>query len=55
MVLRFEGGSTYIHYHGADLTVATLLQKGQYSTNVYYFPPQRASSLLFLAGAGYRF
>jgi len=55
MLLRFEGGSTYIHYHGADLTVAALLQKGQYSTNVYYFPPQRASSLLFLTGVGYRF
>jgi len=54
-VFRFEGGSTYIHYHGADLTVATLLQKGQYSTNVYYFPPQRESSILFLAGVGYRF
>lgn len=52
-VLRFEGGSTYIHYHGANLTEVVIARP--VTTNVYYSPPYRASSFLFLAGIGYRF
>jgi hypothetical protein len=58
MVVRFEGGSTYIHYHGSDLTVRQYpglgLQPAPDGT-VYYFPPQRHSSMLFLTGVGFTF
>ena len=57
MVVRFEGGSTYIHYHGADLTVQNPgvgLQPAPDVTN-FYFAPQRHSSMLFLTGVGFSF
>jgi hypothetical protein len=64
-VLRFEGGSTYIHYHGGNLTVQdnTLLPPVPQvvtpslytTTTVFYYPPERHSSLLFLVGAGFSF
>jgi hypothetical protein len=54
-VFRFEGGSTYIHYHGATSTTEIDGPHSTVRTLVYYAPPYRASSLLFLAGIGYRF
>ena len=53
-VLRFEGGSTYIHYHGATTTVIEDLNGAQTPLN-FYSPPQRHTTLTFLTGLGFRF
>jgi len=53
-VLRFEAGDAFIHYHGSTI-VSSVESGGLFQTTDFHYPPIHNASILFLAGAGWRF